>query len=185
MLGSVFGPSGFYMSVSKSAPLSHFHEIEAMKSDQDTHTTKRSKHKESGDKSVKRAAKDEESRRRKKELRRKEKLKAYFAELGLDENGEKLDNFSLLKYPVREWIVTIPGTTEPIALNPVVTLIGIGCLCFIICWSSGTLPTWMFGLAQCYAPLLLFPLLSAQWTRKDRSPLFFPWKRESSIPLLG
>jgi hypothetical protein len=107
-----------------------------------THATasKRSKHRksaESGDRSVKDVTKDEEHRRHKKELRRKEKMKAHFAELGLDEHGEKLDNFSLLKYPVREWLIAIPGTTEPIALNPIVTLIGVGCLVSIMVWSSG------------------------------------------------
>jgi hypothetical protein len=108
-----------------------------MVSNKHADATKRSKHCKSADKPVKDVAVDEERRRRKKELRRKEKLAAHFAELGLDENGEKLDNFSLLKYPVREWLIAIPGTTEPIALNPIVTLIGIGCLSFIMVWCSG------------------------------------------------
>jgi hypothetical protein len=40
-------------------------------------------------------AKAEDRHRRKKELWHKEKHKVRFAELGLDANGEKLDNFSL------------------------------------------------------------------------------------------
>jgi hypothetical protein len=64
-------------------------------------------------------------------------LAKQFAALGLDEHGNELDNFSLLKYPVREWKLTIPGTQEPIALNPAVTLIGVVSLWGIVCWSSG------------------------------------------------
>jgi hypothetical protein len=79
----------------------------------------------------------EEERRRKKHLRRAERLAKRFAALGLDEHGNALDNFSLLKYPVREWKFTIPGTQEPIALNPAVTLVGVVCLWGIVCWSSG------------------------------------------------
>jgi hypothetical protein len=82
-------------------------------------------------------AEKEEERRRKKQLRRAEKLAKHFAAMGLDEHGNALDNFSLLKYPVREWKCTIPGTQEPIALNPAVTLIGVVSLWGIVCWSSG------------------------------------------------
>jgi hypothetical protein len=49
-----------------------------------------------------------DERRRKKLVRRAKKQAKLFAELGLDENGNPLYNFSLLKYPVREWAVTLP-----------------------------------------------------------------------------
>jgi hypothetical protein len=81
----------------------------------------------------------EERRRRKKEARQREKMMARLAELGLDEHGEKLDNFSILKYPVREWILTIPGSSEKIALNPVVTLLGILVLWGLVGWAIGRL----------------------------------------------
>jgi hypothetical protein len=80
----------------------------------------------------------EESRRLKKEARQREKMIARLAELGLDEHGEKLDNFSLLKYPVREWKFSIPGCSEQIALNPAVTLIGVLVLWSLVGWAIGT-----------------------------------------------
>jgi hypothetical protein len=80
----------------------------------------------------------EDERRRKKEQRRaKRHLAKHLAELGLDEHGEPTDNFSLLKYPVREWKFKLPGLHEPIALNPVVTFISVVCLWGIVLWSSG------------------------------------------------
>jgi hypothetical protein len=81
---------------------------------------------------------EERRRRRKKEARRREKMIAQLAELGLDENGEKLDNFSILKYPVREWKFSLPGSQEQIALNPAVTLMGVMVLWGMVGWASGT-----------------------------------------------
>lgn len=68
---------------------------------------------------------ESEERRLKKELKRAKKMGERLAELGLDENGEPLDNFSLLKYPVREWKISIPGSRgDQVAFNPVVTMVG-------------------------------------------------------------
>jgi choline-glycine betaine transporter len=83
----------------------------------------------------------EERRRTKAERKRAEKAlqktKEHFAELGLDEDGNLLDHYSLLKYPVRECKFTLPFCgTEPIALNPVVTLIGLSCMWSIVVWST-------------------------------------------------
>lgn len=83
--------------------------------------------------------KERERRERKKKERRAQKLAQRFKELGLDENGNELDNFSLLKYPVRECKFRIFGSTEPLALNPVVTLIAVVCLWSIVVWCTGTL----------------------------------------------
>jgi hypothetical protein len=80
----------------------------------------------------------DDERRRKKEQRRATRLAKHLAELGLDENGDPIDNFSLLKYPVREWKFKLPGFHEPIALNPAVTFIGVVCLWGMVMWSSGT-----------------------------------------------
>jgi hypothetical protein len=80
----------------------------------------------------------DDERRRKKEERRAKRLAKHLAELGLDENGDPIDNFSLLKYPVREWKFKLPGFHEPIALNLVVTFIGVVCLWGMVMWSSGT-----------------------------------------------
>jgi hypothetical protein len=80
----------------------------------------------------------EDERQRKKEQRRaKRHLAKHLAELGLDENGEPIDNFSLLEYPVREWKFKLPGFHDPVALNPAVTLIAVACLWGIVLWSSG------------------------------------------------
>jgi hypothetical protein len=79
----------------------------------------------------------DDERRRKKEQRRTKRLAKQLAALGLDENGDPIDNFSLLKYPVREWKFKLPGFQEPIALNPVVTFIGVVCLWGMVLWSSG------------------------------------------------
>jgi hypothetical protein len=74
----------------------------------------------------------EEKRRVKKLQRRAKKMRAHFAALGLDEFGEPLDNFSLLKYPVREWKFTVPGfLTDPIAINPAVAVI-----CGALLWGT-------------------------------------------------
>jgi hypothetical protein len=78
----------------------------------------------------------EDERRLKKEQRRAKRLAKHLAELGLDENGDPIDNFSLLKYPVREWKFKLPGFDESIAINPVVTFIAVVCLWAIVLWSS-------------------------------------------------
>jgi hypothetical protein len=79
----------------------------------------------------------DDERRHKKELRRAKRIGKQLAALGLDENGDPIDNFSLSKYPVREWKFKLPGFQEPIALNPVVTFIGVVCLWGMVLWSSG------------------------------------------------
>jgi hypothetical protein len=74
-----------------------------------------------------------------KQRRRAKKMAKRLAALGLDEEGNELDNYSLSKYPVREWKFTLPGMKDDIALNPVVSLIGVGVLWGIVCWYSGKL----------------------------------------------
>lgn len=59
----------------------------------------------------------EEERLRQNEKRRAKRLAKHFAELGLDENGDPTDNFSLLKYPVSEWKFELPGFHEAVAVN--------------------------------------------------------------------
>jgi hypothetical protein len=75
-----------------------------------------------------------------KQRRRAKKMVKRLAALGLDEEGNELDNYSLSKYPVREWKFTLPGMKDDIALNPVVSLIGVGVLWGIVCWYSGKFP---------------------------------------------
>lgn len=78
-----------------------------------------------------------EERRLKKEQRRALKVKQHMAELGLDEHGNPLDNYSLLTYPVRECQITVPFLgNQPIALNPVVTLISVGAIWSIVLWNA-------------------------------------------------
>jgi hypothetical protein len=79
----------------------------------------------------------EDERRRKKDKRRAKRLAAHLAELGLDVNGDPIDNFSLLQYPLREWKFKLPGFHEPVAINPVVTFIAVACLWGMVLWSSG------------------------------------------------
>jgi hypothetical protein len=74
----------------------------------------------------------EEARARRKQLRQAEKMVKRLAKLGLDEHGDPLDNFSLLKYPVREWKFRVPGFQEAVAINPVVTLIAVAVLWSIV-----------------------------------------------------
>jgi hypothetical protein len=82
---------------------------------------------------------EKEARRlAKKEQRRQEKAIKQLAELGLDENGQELDNYSLEKYPIREFKFTLPGFHNPVAFNPVVTLIGITSIWGIVTWISST-----------------------------------------------
>jgi hypothetical protein len=79
----------------------------------------------------KRAAK--EKRRRKREARLVKRLAA----LGLDEHGDELDHYSLQTYPVREWKFTLPGFSDPVALNPVVSLIGLVFIWGVVGWCAG------------------------------------------------
>jgi hypothetical protein len=72
--------------------------------------------------------------------RRAKKMAKRLAALGLDEEGNELDNYSLSKYPVRECKFTLPGMKDDIAINPVVSLIGVGVLWGIVCWYSGKVP---------------------------------------------
>jgi hypothetical protein len=73
------------------------------------------------------------------QARKLAKLEQRMAALGLDIHGAPLDNFSLEKYPVRERTFTVPGFAAPVALNPVVTLIGILGLWGLVLWLTGTL----------------------------------------------
>lgn len=67
----------------------------------------------------------DEERRLKKLRKQAQRVVEHFAALGLDEFGQPLDNFSLLKYPVRECKFSLPGVNDkPIAINPVVAMIG-------------------------------------------------------------
>jgi BCCT, betaine/carnitine/choline family transporter len=79
----------------------------------------------------------DEERLERRRARAKKKLAAHMAALGLDENGQPLDNFCLLKYPVREWKFTLPCSQEPVAVNPVVALIGVACLWALVIWTTG------------------------------------------------
>jgi hypothetical protein len=97
---------------------------------------KRSKHRDGEGRNQ--SALEEDELRRKKEERRKKKVIQRFAALGLDEHGEKLDHYSILKYPVREWKVALPGSQEQITFNPIVTLIGMVVLWATTGWISGT-----------------------------------------------
>jgi hypothetical protein len=74
----------------------------------------------------------EDARSRRKQLRQAEKMVQRLAKLGLDEHGDPLDNFSLLKYPVRECKFKVPGFQEAMAINPVVTLIAVAVLWSIV-----------------------------------------------------
>jgi hypothetical protein len=154
-------------------------------------TKKRSMQRDAGDdgNSRSRVGEDdiekEERRRRKKERRRQEKRKEYFASFGLDENGEKMDNFSILKYPVREWKINIRAAVDPIALNPIVTLIAVVCLFSIICWSSGTLCLRSEDcLATFLTPCDALSLLE-KWIRRAHSTHCWRVKLESSSHLRG
>lgn len=107
------------------------------------HTSKNhSKHKKKEDNEERPLTEDElaereERRREKKNEKRAKKMAEQLEALGLDENGDPLDNFCLSKYPVREWIFKLPHSVEPVALNPVVTLIGVAVLWGVFIWSSG------------------------------------------------
>jgi hypothetical protein len=71
---------------------------------------------------------------------RAKKMAKRLAALVPDDEGNELDDYSLSKYPVREWKFTLPGMKDDVALNPVVTLVGVGVLWGIVCWYSGKLP---------------------------------------------
>jgi hypothetical protein len=104
---------------------------------------------------------DELTLSRRKEERQKKKVIERLAALGLDEHGEKLDHYSILKYPVREWRVTLLGSQEPIAFNPIVTLIGMVVLLSTALWISGTSINMEFDPALAKAcGFLAFPLTS-------------------------
>lgn len=100
-------------------------------------TTKRSKlHQGEGEDGAAVENVDSEERRLRRRLRRAQKLAKHLEELGLDENGNELDNFSLDKYPVREFKFTIPMMRNEVALNPTVTLIAIVCLWGLVLWCT-------------------------------------------------
>jgi BCCT, betaine/carnitine/choline family transporter len=106
----------------------------------------------------------EERRRRKREARQREKMIARLAELGLDENGEKLDNFSILKYPVREWILSLPGSAGKIAFNPAVTFMAVLVLWGLVGRAIGKLiRNMLFSVKRCKSShtSLLIPSLIA------------------------
>jgi hypothetical protein len=44
------------------------------------------------------------------------------------------EDFDLDKFPVREWSITLPWLTEPIAFNPVVCFIGVSMLWGLAIW---------------------------------------------------
>lgn len=88
------------------------------------------------------AATDE---RRKKELRRAKRLAERLAQLGLDANGDPLDNFSLLTYPVREWKFKVPG---------VVTFICIATLWALVLWNTGKQRETVAGLDSLRTPAI-------------------------------
>lgn len=75
-----------------------------------------------------------EERRLRRKLRKAQRIAKHFEELGLDENGNELDAFSIEKYPVREWTFTVPGMSDKVALNPVVTLIAVAFLWGLVLW---------------------------------------------------
>jgi hypothetical protein len=109
----------------------------------------KSKHKsaQSIEPSVASSEYDEERRRRNKMIRRAKKHEKEMAALGLDINGEPLDNYSLSKYPVREWKLTLPGFQGHIALNPLVNLIGLVCLWSVVAWTACKLATCLRDIA--------------------------------------
>ena len=53
------------------------------------------------------------------------------------DHKEKEEDFDLESFPVREWSIQIPFLAEPIAFNPVVSLIGVGFLWGIAIWCMG------------------------------------------------
>jgi hypothetical protein len=50
-----------------------------------------------------------------------------------EDNDEEAD-FDLDKYPVREWKMSLPFLNEPVAFNPVTSLIGVSCLWGLAIW---------------------------------------------------
>lgn len=80
---------------------------------------------------------EEERRRRKLARRQAKKMAKHLAELGLDENGNRIDNLTLLNYPVRECKFSLPGFHEAIAVNPLVSLLGGIILWLFVVWSVG------------------------------------------------
>lgn len=82
---------------------------------------------------------DDEAIRQTRMIRSAKKHEKQMAALGLDVNGEPLDNYSLTKYPVREYKLMVPGFQgSHIALNPVVNMLGIVVLWSIVAWTACT-----------------------------------------------
>jgi BCCT, betaine/carnitine/choline family transporter len=80
----------------------------------------------------------DKQRRLRKSLRKAKRIAKHLEDLRLEEEeGDELDNFSLAKYPVREFKFTIPGMSDELALNPVVTLIGVVVLWSVVLWCTG------------------------------------------------
>lgn len=77
---------------------------------------------------------DEEQLRLQNQLRKAAKMSKQLEALYQDSDEE---GFSLLKYPVRECKLSIPGMQGEIAINPVVTLIAVVCLWAIVIWCKG------------------------------------------------
>jgi hypothetical protein len=75
-----------------------------------------------------------------KQRRRAKKMAKRLAVFVPDDEANELDNYSLSKYPVREWKFTLLGMKDDIALNPVVSFTGVGVLWGIVCWYSGKPP---------------------------------------------
>jgi hypothetical protein len=48
--------------------------------------------------------------------------------------ADEVEDFDLDKYPVREWSITLPWLTEPIAFNPLVCFIGVSVLWGLAIW---------------------------------------------------
>jgi hypothetical protein len=86
----------------------------------------------------------EEQREQRRHARRvHRKLVRRMAALGLNEHGQPLDgeHYALSQYPVRECVVILPGFADPIALNPVVTILGVMGLWSMVVWLAGTFIT--------------------------------------------
>jgi hypothetical protein len=47
---------------------------------------------------------------------------------------KEVEDFDLDKYPVREWSITLPSLSEPIAFNPAVCFIGVSVLWGLAIW---------------------------------------------------
>jgi hypothetical protein len=54
--------------------------------------------------------------------------------LAAQHKADEVEDFDLDKYPVREWSITLPWLTEPIAFNPLVCFIGVSVLWGLAIW---------------------------------------------------